>query len=119
MYQGPKRLIRGMRGRVKRQVFLLTQLARGRLNRGYCTICDCGVWFNETGPWLRDQYLCSRCGSIPRNRALVKVLNDHFPGWRELQIHESSPGGHLRTRLSESVNIMSPVSSFLRYREVN
>ncbi len=93
MYQGPKRLIRGMRGRVKRQVFLVTQLARGRLNRGYCTICDCGVWFNETGPWLRDQYLCSRCGSIPRNRALVKVLNDHFPGWRELQIHESSPGG--------------------------
>jgi hypothetical protein len=93
MYRGPKRLIRGMPGRVKHQVFLLRQLARGRLNRGYCTICDCGVWFNETGPWLRDQYLCSRCGSIPRNRALVKVLNDHFPGWRELQIHESSPGG--------------------------
>jgi len=44
--------IRGMRGRVKRQVFLLTQLARGRLKRGYCTICDCGVWFNETGHGL-------------------------------------------------------------------
>jgi SAM-dependent methyltransferase len=82
-----------MRGRVKRQVLLTTQWARGRLNRGYCTICDCSVWFNETGPWLRDQYLCLRCGSIPRNRALVKVLNDHFPGWRDLQIHESSPGG--------------------------
>jgi len=93
VYQDYKILIRSMRGRVKRQVFLATQWARGKLNRGYCTICDSGVWFNETGPWLRDQYLCLRCGSIPRNRALVKVLNDHFPGWRELRIHESSPGG--------------------------
>ena len=92
-YQGPKRLIGDMLRRIKCQVYLATQLARGRLNRGYCTICDCAVWFNETGPWLRDQYLCLRCGSIPRNRALVKVLNDHFPGWRELRIHESSPGG--------------------------
>jgi hypothetical protein len=119
VYEGLNGLIRSTHRRVKRQVFLLKQGARGRLNRGYCTICDRAVWFTETGPWLRDQYLCSRCGSMPRNRALVKVLNDHFPGWRELQIHESSPGGHLRTRLSESVNIMSPVSSFLRYREVN
>jgi len=69
------------------------QWARGKVSRGYCTICECDVWFCETGPWLRDQYLCLRCKSIPRNRALIKVLNDHFPEWRTLRIHESSPGG--------------------------
>ena len=78
---------------VKRRVFRVFQWRRERSNRGYCAICDCEVWFRETGPWFRDQYLCAQCGSIPRQRALVKVLNDHFPGWRELRIHESSPGG--------------------------
>lgn len=91
--RGPIEMLWGVGGRLKRRVFLTTEWARGRLNKGYCTVCDCQVWFRETGPWLRDQYLCSRCGSIPRNRAIIKVLNDHFPGWRELRIHESSPGG--------------------------
>jgi SAM-dependent methyltransferase len=86
-------MIREIARRAKRKVFLAVHWGRGRLNRGYCTICDCRVLFSQTGPWLRDQYLCTRCGSIPRHRALVKVLNDHFPGWRELRIHESSPGG--------------------------
>ena len=93
VYEGLKRLIRSTRRRVKRQIFLSGQGVRGRLNRRYCTICDRAVWFTETGPWLRDQHLCSRCGSIPRNRAIVRVLNDHFPRWRELWIYESSPGG--------------------------
>jgi SAM-dependent methyltransferase len=78
---------------VKRRVFRVFQLRRERSNRGYCAICDCEVRFRETGSWLRDQYLCARCASIPRQRALIKVLNDHFPRWRELRIHESSPGG--------------------------
>jgi SAM-dependent methyltransferase len=86
-------MVSGVRGRVKHRVLLATQWARGRLNKGYCPICDRAVWFNETGPWLRDQYLCSQCGSIPRFRALVKVLNDLFPAWRELSIYESSPAG--------------------------
>jgi hypothetical protein len=84
-----KRIPRG----VKRRVFRVFQSTRERSNKGYCVICECEVWFRETGPWLRDQYLCTRCGSIPRHRALIRVLNDHFPGWRELRIHESSPGG--------------------------
>lgn len=91
--RGPIEMLWGVGGRLKRRVFLTTEWARGRLNKGYCTVCDCQVWFRETGPWLRDQYLCSRCGSIPRNRAIIKVLNDHFPEWRDLLIHESSPGG--------------------------
>jgi len=86
-------MIKEIARQVRRGVFLTIQWGRGRINRGYCTICDCHVFFSETGSWLRDQYLCTGCGSIPRQRALVKVLNDHFPGWRELRIHESSPGG--------------------------
>src|ERR1700761_3048669 len=67
--------------------------ATGKLHRGYCTICERKVFFARTGPWLRDQYLCLGCYSIPRNRALLKVLAELFPMWRDLSIHESSPGG--------------------------
>lgn len=49
--------------------------------------------FLREGDWLRDEYRCRKCRSIPRHRALIKVLGDHFPNWRELKIHESSPGG--------------------------
>jgi SAM-dependent methyltransferase len=41
--------------------------------------------------WLRDHYLCERCKSIPRQRALVEVLNIFRPNWRSLTIHECSP----------------------------
>jgi SAM-dependent methyltransferase len=68
-------------------------LAKGKISRGYCTICEKRVFFAKAGPWLRDQYLCLRCHSIPRNRALLKVLGQHFPSWRVLGIHESSPCG--------------------------
>lgn len=59
---------------------------------GYCPICEREVVFSKIGPWLRDQYFCEGCGSIPRFRALIDTLNRHFPNWRELNIHESSPG---------------------------
>jgi SAM-dependent methyltransferase len=68
-------------------------LARNKISRGYCTICERKVFFAKTGPWLRDEYICIGCRSIPRNRALLKVLGQHFPTWRELRIHESSPAG--------------------------
>jgi hypothetical protein len=40
-----------------------------------------------------------RCGSIPRERALIHALDVHFPAWRGLQIHESSPGGRASDKL--------------------
>lgn len=60
-------------------------------NRGYCPICEAPATFVETGPWLRDEYLCSGCRSIPRQRSLVQVLTMLRPNWRTLNIHESSP----------------------------
>lgn len=60
-------------------------------NGGYCPICENKALFVETGPWLRDEYRCATCGTIPRQRALVRALNRFVPEWRALQLHESSP----------------------------
>lgn len=60
-------------------------------NQGYCYTCDTPVTFAAQGQWLRDQYLCTHCASIPRERALMYCIEQFYPQWRELSIHESSP----------------------------
>lgn len=60
-------------------------------NAGYCTWCESDTNFIAHGDWLRDQYICERCGSLPRQRALLAVLDMVRPDWQELAIHESSP----------------------------
>jgi SAM-dependent methyltransferase len=60
---------------------------------GHCPICQSEVTFTSKETWFRDHLFCSGCGSIPRERALFKVIQDQFPNFRELAIHESSPGG--------------------------
>jgi SAM-dependent methyltransferase len=67
--------------------------SRGKVHKGYCPICQTEVVFLEKGSWLRDFYFCSKCNSIPRQRAIVVALNLFFPDWKKLKIHESSPGG--------------------------
>ena len=64
-------------------------------NKGYCVICERDTVFVVYNSWLRDHYKCRRCQSIPRNRALVNALNRFSPEWRQLHVHESSPGGPL------------------------
>ncbi len=61
-------------------------------NQGYCTTCTSEVTFIAKHTWLRDHYVCSNCGSIPRERALMHVLDTWYPDWPQLRIHESSPG---------------------------
>lgn len=61
-------------------------------NSGHCPICTQDVTFIARNVWLRDHYLCSNCGSIPRERALMTVIERYFPDWRDRVIHESSPG---------------------------
>jgi hypothetical protein len=58
---------------------------------GWCPICEQATTFSATEKWLRDHYLCERCHSLPRERALMVVLQTRFPDWRRLRIHESSP----------------------------
>ena len=67
-------------------------------NHGYCPICDRSATFIARDPWLRDHYKCTRCHSIPRERALMAVLQQRFPTWRALTMHESSPGGRGASR---------------------
>jgi glycosyltransferase involved in cell wall biosynthesis/SAM-dependent methyltransferase len=61
-------------------------------SHGFCPICEKNVTFSAKNEWLRDHYLCSGCGSIPRERAIMHVIQQRYPNWRELRIHESSPG---------------------------
>lgn len=60
-------------------------------NQGYCSICEAPAQFIAKQAWLRDHYLCAACGSIPRQRALVHLLNVLRPDWKTLDMHESSP----------------------------
>lgn len=60
---------------------------------GFCPCCDKPADFLAVNPWLRDHFVCLRCKSIPRQRALMMVLDRRYPNWRDLAIHESSPTG--------------------------
>ncbi|MFP3700010.1 hypothetical protein SB758_31495, partial [Burkholderia sp. SIMBA_013] len=51
----------------------------------------------------------------------MKVLTDHFPGWRDLQIHEGSPGWDmLSRRLSQECKgyVASQYNPNLRFGEL-
>ena len=70
-------------------------------NEGFCYCCSRQVIFSSDHSWLRDHYLCSYCGSIPRERALMYCLETFYPSWRNSVIHESSPvnrGASLKLR---------------------
>jgi SAM-dependent methyltransferase len=60
-------------------------------NEGFCYCCNSKVTFSSQSPWLRDHYKCSHCGSIPRERALMYVIEKFYPNWESSIIHESSP----------------------------
>ena len=60
-------------------------------NNGYCNICEKETIFSADNEWLRDHYKCQNCQSIPRERAIIYVLNILYPKWQNLYIHESSP----------------------------
>jgi len=64
--------------------------------KGYCPCCKQDVFFIARNPWLRDHFKCSNCKSIPRERALMLTIEKEYPNWKNVRIHESSPGkrGH-------------------------
>ena len=71
-------------------------------NQGWCPCCRSDTIFVEAGVWLRDQYLCSRCGSIPRYRAINATLDRYFSQWTTSSLHESSPTYDFLQRFCES-----------------
>lgn len=60
-------------------------------NYGYCPCCKQETLFKSDQSWLRDHYLCTKCGCKPRERALMTVIEKFCPEWEKLSIHESSP----------------------------
>lgn len=58
---------------------------------GTCPVCKRETTFRSEHEWLRDHFVCVSCRSIPRERALMAVIESRYPHWRNLIIHESSP----------------------------
>lgn len=71
-------------------------------NSGYCHCCRQETFFTAHGDWLRGTYLCDKCGSIPRQRAIQHILDKYFTDWQSLDIHESSPSNDLISRWCNS-----------------
>lgn len=71
--------------------FLYSLITKSHI--GFCPICEAKALFVKKGKWLRDEYICLQCKSIPRQRAIIVALNLFAPEWKNLKIHESSPSG--------------------------
>jgi SAM-dependent methyltransferase len=67
-------------------------------NDGFCACCRSNTVFRSPEQWLRDFYVCTKCGSVPRQRHIQTVLDSRFPGWEQLVIHESSPSNDFISR---------------------
>jgi SAM-dependent methyltransferase len=65
---------------------------------GTCPTCDQSVNFVADGPYFRSTLKCDKCGSSPRSRAFMHALKTYFPNWRDMAIHESSPGWDVVSR---------------------
>lgn len=67
---------------------------------GFCPCCRQPTEFLAIDAWLRDHFHCLRCNSVPRQRALMMVIDRHCPDWPASAVHESSPtGGGASARL--------------------
>ena len=60
-------------------------------NKGWCNCCDKQTKFMASNNWYRDSYVCQHCNCIPRERAIMYVIEMLYPSWKQLRIHESSP----------------------------
>jgi len=67
---------------------------------GFCPICATAVVFRSHGSWYRDQLVCTGCGSVPRQRALIQVLEMIRPDWRHARTWEVAPAGPASNLLS-------------------
>src|SRR3989344_6481457 len=70
-------------------------------NPGYCNVCESETEFIEYKPWLRGNYKCKNCQSLPRNRALINVIYKYAKKWKEMDLHESSPSGVMSAHLKK------------------
>ncbi len=90
---------------------VLDALTHGRLHPGMCSMCGPTAYYVK-GPWLRDDFLCCRCLSIPRQRAIVAVLKQTLPGYSSPRVFESSPGGPSSDWLARRCTAYTPSQFF-------
>lgn len=71
-------------------------------NSGYCHCCRSETEFVAYSTWFRDNYVCGRCMSLPRQRHVQSILDTFYPGWEGKVIHESSPSNDFISRYCEN-----------------
>lgn len=59
--------------------------------KGNCPICGPDALFVARDSWLRDSFACTRCHSLPRERAMMVALDMYRPDWQTIAVHECSP----------------------------
>ena len=69
---------------------------------GYCPCCEKYTIFTASGYWFREKYVCNRCRSNPRQRAIMVMLKKLCENWEDLHIHESSPSGATFERIKRT-----------------
>ena len=77
-------------------------LSHGFFHPGFCPVCEKPTLFFRPFPYshlMREYYRCIWCRCTPRYRAFNIVLQNRFPNWRNLAVHESSPGGAMSEKL--------------------
>lgn len=63
----------------------------GERTRGHCPVCDRDATFAMTSDNHREDPLCLHCGSVPRQRALVRTLAGLGIDLARSDVHEASP----------------------------
>lgn len=61
-------------------------------HEGFCPACERKAVFEANGPYFRSTLRCNTCNSAPRHRAIMNAIRTYYPHWRNLALHESSPG---------------------------
>ena len=61
--------------------------------QGYCPCCKQPTVFTSSHAWLRDHYKCSNCGSIPRNRQLIKTVSEYVSDLSKIRVYEAGGSG--------------------------
>lgn len=57
----------------------------------FCSVCGKNTPSVSLNGSPRDNLKCVKCKASPREKKLYQVLNEHYPNWKTLSIHESSP----------------------------
>ena len=64
-----------------------------KAHHGYCPCCEKDTWFVSEQIWLRDYYICQKCKSIPRFRAITNRIKEYLGDISMKDVYEVAPTG--------------------------